>query len=154
MTGLQDIENFRRLSPRVLSSGQPRPEQFPAIAAAGVRDVINLALPSASNAVADEAQRWAGLGLRYHPIPVVWERPTARDLRQFFERMDQLLADGEAPVYVHCARNLRASAFLFLYRVLTLGDARGPAEAAMLDVWQPNAIWQAFIDEALSGTLS
>ena len=52
---------------------------------------------------------------------------------------------------VHCVLNYRASAFVFLWRVLRRGEAPEAARLDMLSVWQPDETWQAFIDRALAG---
>ncbi len=52
-------------------------------------------------------------------------------------------------VWVHCAANMRVSAFLGLYRVLRQGVAPEAAFDLMHDLWQPNEVWSAFIADAL-----
>jgi lipopolysaccharide biosynthesis regulator YciM len=60
--------------------------------------------------------------------------------------MDRL--QGEK-VFVHCARNMRVSAFVFLYRVLRQGVPADEALPDLLAIWQPNETWQRLIDAAL-----
>jgi hypothetical protein len=50
---------------------------------------------------------------------------------------------------VHCARNMRVSAFVFLYRRLCLGEPEEAASYPLREVWEPNPVWEAFIQEAL-----
>ncbi|HTD66236.1 MAG TPA: 50S ribosomal protein L11 methyltransferase, partial [Candidatus Limnocylindria bacterium] len=51
--------------------------------------------------------------------------------------------------YVHCAANMRVSAFVFLYRVLR-GTTREEAERDLKRIWEPDDVWRKFIDENLS----
>ncbi|HEY5870857.1 MAG TPA: protein tyrosine phosphatase family protein, partial [Candidatus Tectomicrobia bacterium] len=80
-------------------------------------------------------------------IPVVWENPTEADLARFFEVMD---ATQDKKRFVHCIANMRVSAFMFLYRVLRQGMPLDEARATMSQIWQPNPIWQKFIEAALA----
>lgn len=138
--------NFTQISTRLSCCGQPTREQWDWIAGQGYRVVINLALSNSSNALADEADLVSARGMEYYHIPVIWEAPTEADLAQFFAVME---AQREKAVLVHCARNYRASAFVFLWRVLRCGESQADARWDMLSVWEPDATWQAFIDQAL-----
>ncbi|MBN1584257.1 MAG: protein tyrosine phosphatase family protein, partial [Anaerolineae bacterium] len=127
--------------------GQPTAEQLAAIRDAGYKVVVNLAMPDSDDALPGEADLVRELGMSYKPIPVVWTEPTLDDLKAFFETMDRQQGNK---VFVHCIKNYRVSAFVFLYRVIRLGVPLRTARKAMLDVWQPNHIWQRFVDEALA----
>jgi protein tyrosine phosphatase (PTP) superfamily phosphohydrolase (DUF442 family) len=143
---LSAIQNFLQISPNLGTSGQPFREQFALIAASGYEAVINLALPTSWDAVPDEAQIVSGLGLAHYHILVEWEAPTREDLRQFFDLMDRL--EGQK-VFVHCARNMRVSAFMFLYRMLRKGQSPAACQSDLEKIWQPNEIWATFIQESL-----
>ncbi|MBU1223532.1 MAG: hypothetical protein KKA22_03145 [Gammaproteobacteria bacterium] len=52
-------------------------------------------------------------------------------------------------VWVHCARNMRVSAFVYLYRRLVLSEDEAAASFPMREVWAPDPVWQAFIDQVL-----
>jgi hypothetical protein len=45
---------------------------------------------------------------------------------------------------------MRASVFLALYRMLRQGWARDTAMPDVYDIWQPDFIWQSFIDRSLA----
>ncbi|HEX4895805.1 MAG TPA: 50S ribosomal protein L11 methyltransferase [Solimonas sp.] len=137
----------QRLSPRLLTAGQPQPEHFPVLRHQGVSSVINLAMPSSPNFLANEAELCAQAGLRYIHIPVPWEAPTLEHLAQF--RAAMRTAD-DGPVLLHCALNKRASTFAFLHRVLDLGEDLQVASQDLRQQWQPEAPWQALIDAALA----
>ena len=147
MSELGKIIKFLQLTPRVATAGQPRAEQFGEIRAEGYELVINLAVPNYVTAVANEAELVAEHGMRYLHIPVAWEAPTRADLEQFFAAMD---ANRGAKVFVHCAMNMRVSAFLFLYRVLHEGVPEAEALQDLRKIWQPIPHWQKFIEDVLA----
>ena len=89
----------------------------------------------------------------YAHLPVEWEAPTA----ERFDRFRNILTlYQDVPAFIHCAMNMRASAFVFLYRVIELGVLFADAEADMYIIWKPNRVWTCFIDRILSaqGTTS
>lgn len=112
----------------------------------GVEAVVNLALPTSSNALPGEAELVTRHGITYVQIPVQWDKPELVQLEQFFGTLRALRGRR---VWVHCAMNMRVSAFIYLYRRLCLGEPQEAAAHPMREVWEPNATWQAFIDEAL-----
>ncbi len=142
---LADIRAFKQISDRIATSGQPAAAQFADIAAAGYETVINL-VPPEQRLLPDEADIVRGLGMEYVNVPVVWTAPTREDLGRFFAEMD---ARAERLVFVHCAANMRVSAFVYLYRVLRRGEDPDDAEQDLLDIWNPQDTWRAFIDGAL-----
>lgn len=59
------------------------------------------------------------------------------------------IADLGMPLWVHCALNMRVSAFVYLYRRLRLGEDDAAARRVMDQVWTPDAVWSAYIADAL-----
>jgi protein tyrosine phosphatase (PTP) superfamily phosphohydrolase (DUF442 family) len=144
-SSLETIYNYLRLSERIGTAGQPQPEQFAAIQKAGFELVINL-LPT-TKALEQEEELVRSLGMDYLQIPVWWDAPEIGDIEQFFAVMK---ANTAKPVFVHCAANMRASAFMYLYYVLREGV---PVEEAALNlqrIWTLNPIWQRFIDRVMT----
>ena len=84
-------------------------------------------------------------------IPVRFGAPTAVDLDRFFSAMD---AYKGRRVWVHCAANMRVTAFLGVYRRLRDGWPESEAFKLMDDVWQPDEVWSAFIRTHLGDSLS
>lgn len=140
------IYNYRRLSDRLVTGGQPTEAQLAALAAAGCEVVINLAPPEGERALPDERRTVEALGMAYEHIPVRWECPTRADLEAFFAAMGR---HGGRYLCVHCIANMRVSAFVFLHRVLRLGWRIEDALPDLHALWRPNPTWQAFIDQAL-----
>jgi protein tyrosine phosphatase (PTP) superfamily phosphohydrolase (DUF442 family) len=141
-----DAENTHQVFEWLWSSGQLSERDIAELPALGIEAVINLALPTSSNALAGEAELITRQGISYLQIPVLWEKPEQHQLQQFF---GALSAFRDRKVWVHCAKNMRVSAFIYLYRRLRLGEAEETASHPMREVWAPNETWQAFIDDAL-----
>jgi hypothetical protein len=57
------------------TSGQLSEADIDKLPGLGVEAVVNLALPSSSNALPGEAELVTGRGIRYFQIPVIWESP-------------------------------------------------------------------------------
>jgi protein tyrosine phosphatase (PTP) superfamily phosphohydrolase (DUF442 family) len=144
---LSDIFNFQATTETLGTAGQPTSAQFEAVKEAGYEVVINLALGNTPRDLTNEPQLLSDLGFDYVHIPVVFDRPTAADLEQFFDAMD---ANQGKKCFVHCIANARVSAFVMLYRVLRQGVPVEEARALMHQIWTPNDTWQAFIDETLA----
>lgn len=128
------------------TSGMPRAEQFAEIAQAGFRTVINLALPTSDNALPNEGELVTRNGMTYIHIPVLFDAPQSRDFQKFRGFMG---AAGEEPVFVHCAANMRVSAFMFLHRLHNARVSRAEAETDLRRIWEPDEVWRALINENL-----
>jgi protein tyrosine phosphatase (PTP) superfamily phosphohydrolase (DUF442 family) len=146
MEKLFEIRDFQPFGVKWGTAGQPTEEQFHAVHEAGFEAVINLALPTSDNALANEGSVVTALGMTYVHIPVDFKAPTQQDFHAFCRVMD---AFSERPVFVHCAANKRVSAFVFLYRVLHKHVSRSEAEREMCAVWQPDEVWRCFIEKQL-----
>ena len=142
-----DIYRYRQAASDLATSGQPRQEELAAIASAGYEVVINLALHDDPRySLPDEATDVRALGLEYVHIPVRFDAPSYVELGEFFDAMDTL--NGKR-IWVHCAANLRVTAFLGLYRRLRQDWPIERAFELMNDVWQPNPVWAKFIRDQL-----
>jgi uncharacterized protein (TIGR01244 family) len=139
-----DILNWRRLDDRVTTSGQPSEAQLAALAALGVKYVVNLALHTHPKALADEAGTVRGLSMTYVHIPVAFDDPKPSDYEAFRTAMARI---GDAPVHVHCIMNYRVSAFFYLYRRNVEGLNEAAARAEMESLWRPGGVWAAFIGD-------
>ena len=143
---IEDIAAYLKLTDQIATSGQPNETQFADIAQAGYQLVINLALTGKEYSLPDEAGTVRSLGMEYIHIPVIWNRPTRQNLDDFFAAMD---ANKDKNVFVHCAANMRVSAFIALYRIKRLGWQAEDAFQYMLKIWRPEGVWAAFIQEVL-----
>ena len=140
---LDDIKAFLLLSDTLGTAGQPTEAQFAAVKKAGYEVVVNLALPTSPGALPDERAVVSKLGMEYVHLPVEWDAPAAEDAARFFEVMD---ANEGRHCFVHCAANMRVSAFVYLYRVLRRGVAEDDAARDLHRIWVPEGHWQRFIE--------
>ena len=131
-----DIRTFQRLDSRTTTSGRLRDEDLPGLAAIGVRHVVDLALASHPEALADEAGKLAALGIGYTHIPVPFDDPRDEHYQAFAEALAS--ADG-APVHVHCIMNYRVSAFFYRWHREIAGMDEATARALLVRQWDPQA---------------
>lgn len=148
MSTLEELYNFRVIHPSLTTSGLPTEDQLKDLAAEGYQVVINLALHNdPAYSLPDERGLVESLDMKYIHIPVIWDAPTEENLTAFFETMDTYQG---YKVHVHCAANMRVSAFIGLYRLLRKGLPEEIAFAPMRSIWEPNEIWTSFISEMIA----
>ncbi|AHF03914.1 hypothetical protein MARPU_08575 [Marichromatium purpuratum 984] len=145
-----DAENTHQVFDWLWTSGQLSEADIAALPRLGVDTVINLAPPTAHNALPGEAEHITALGLSYIQIPVDWEQPQISDYQTFSVLLRALQREGRR-VWVHCARNMRVSAFVYLYRRIELGEAEEVARFPMREVWVGNGVWGEFIAVCMEG---
>lgn len=138
---VEDIRGFIKISTTFFTSGQPTVEQFADVQRAGVKLVINLAMPDSDYALSDERAIVESLDMEYHAIPVPFSSPTAGHYVAF-ERT--LLAHTAVPVLVHCALNWRATSFAALFAERHLGWNAARADGLRSTLWTPNEVWNAW----------
>jgi len=87
-------------------------------------------------------------GLSFTQIKVDWKNPIQKNLKKYFDDMEE---HSKEKILLHCQANMRASTFIFLYRVIKLGTDPIIAETTMNEIWDPkeNDTWNKFIIESL-----
>jgi protein tyrosine phosphatase (PTP) superfamily phosphohydrolase (DUF442 family) len=140
------IYNFKPVSDMLACAGQPQERQLQTIADEGYKVVINLGLSDGKYALPDEAASVNNLGLTYHHIPVVFDNPQIDELSNFISLMNE---HSHLKTLVHCAANYRASAFTGLYLFAADILNQDEMQEFIEEVWQPDGIWQQFIEEAV-----
>ena len=143
---MEDIYNYLKISDSIATSGQPTKEQFSQIKDSGYQIVVNLALPTSANALPDEKETVENLGMQYVHIPVVWEEPKFEDFTQFYNVMTE---NEDKNTFVHCAANMRVSAFMYLYNRLHENMSDEEAKKNLYQIWIPNDTWQKFITQVI-----
>jgi protein tyrosine phosphatase (PTP) superfamily phosphohydrolase (DUF442 family) len=141
-----DAENTHQVFDWLWTSGQLSERDIRELSPLGIAVVINLALPTSSNALPGEADLVTRQGIAYVQIPVLWEKP---EIPQFLEFVGILRAFTGKRIWVHCAMNKRVSAFVYLYRKLVLREDDDAATFPLRLVWTPDVTWRAFIDDIL-----
>jgi uncharacterized protein (TIGR01244 family) len=139
---IEHIYNHVAISRNLRTSGQPSAADLRQIKAAGFRTIINLAPHHAENALENEAEIVDALGLAYIHIPVDFRNPTATDFAKFVETMNGLTGTD---VWIHCAANMRVSAFVYRYRRDVLKESEEVARRDLVRIWEPFGVWAAFV---------
>lgn len=139
---LEEIMNYRKISERLASSGQPSEMQFKEIAAAGFEVVINLAMPNSDNAIPEEGYFVTARKMDYVHLAIPFEAPTAEHLRSFFALMQ---AFESKKCWIHCVVNYRVSAFLYQYFRLVKHASEEEARKVIIEEWGPDAVWRDFM---------
>ncbi len=106
--------------------------------------VINLAPHNAENALDNEPALIKALGMQYIHIPVNFLNPSESDFTLFIAAMQ---SHESKRIWLHCAANMRASAFLFRYRRDVLKENQFTAKIDLEKIWQPLGAWKTFIDK-------
>jgi len=143
---LEQIVNFYQIDENIGTSGQPEAGQFSDISAAAYEIVLNLALSDSPNAIENENNIISKLNMNYVHIPVDFKAPTLEDLEAFFEHMEK---HKNKKIFVHCVMHWRVSAFMFLYHTVKSDMSFTDALQHMNAVWEPESVWQEFINNAL-----
>lgn len=148
MNDPDDIRGWQRLDPQTTTSGKLDETDVERLAAIGVKHVINLALDTHPEALADEAGKLAARGIRYTHIPVPFDAPS--DVH--FAAFRAAVGEGDEPLHVHCIMNWRVSAFFYRLNRDHRGMAEAEARALMKQQWEPDKAdrpetkaWAAFI---------
>ena len=138
--------NEVRISPKLVTSGQPNAAELSTLKAKGFDAVINLSPPTVPDAVRDEEAIVTRQGVSYANIPVRGDSPTPADFARFVATMRVL--EGRK-VLVHCQHNMRASAFTFLYRAIVLKHDPREAYRDVSRIWTPYPSWKAMMEGEL-----
>jgi protein tyrosine phosphatase (PTP) superfamily phosphohydrolase (DUF442 family) len=138
---------FLQLTDRLATAGQPTEDELALVVAAGYELVINLALPTSTGALDDEAASVRRLGLEYVPLPIDFERPDVATALRFFDLLDR---HRDRRLFVHCAANMRVSALMYAYRVARGQMPRAEAADDLELIWVPNPTWARYIDEVIA----
>jgi uncharacterized protein (TIGR01244 family) len=127
-----DIRNWQRRPDGITTSGRLEAGDPVRLASIGVRHVVNLALDSHPEALADEGALMAEAGIAYTHIPVPFDAPTPEHVAMLAEA----LAAHPGPAHVHCIMNWRVTAFFYLLD-RAAGVPEPDARARMVMVWNP-----------------
>lgn len=136
---MNKILNYVKINELISTSGQPKIEELELIANEGFEVVINLAMPTTSNALENEDKIVSSLNMSYIHIPVDFENPKISDLKLFLNILQAL---GANKVWIHCAKNYRVSAFMYVYHKYILHTPFEQIDLSIFDMWQPSLVWQ------------
>ena len=136
---MNKILNYIKINELISTSGQLKIEELELIANEGFEVVINLAMPTTSNALENEDKIVTSLNMSYIHIPVDFENPKLSDLKLFLNILQAL---GANKVWIHCAKNYRVSAFMYVYHKYILHTPFEQIDLSIFDMWQPSLVWQ------------
>ena len=136
---MNKVLNYIKINELISTSGQPKIEELELIANEGFEVVINLAMPTTSNALKNEDKIVSSLNMSYIHIPVDFENPKLSDLKLFLNILQAL---GANKVWIHCAKNYRVSAFMYVYHKYILHTPFEQIDLSIFDMWQPSSVWQ------------
>ncbi len=149
----EDIRAWQRLDARTTTSGRLEEKDVARLADLGVRHVINLSLATHPEALADEGEKLAAVGIVYTHIPVPFDAPTDGHFSSFRAALDEV---GEGPVHVHCIMNWRVSAFFYRLNREQRGMPEAEARSLLKRQWEPDLstdpkalVWAEFIRSAI-----
>jgi len=141
-----EITNFFQMTPFIATSGQPCSKQIKEISNNGYTTVINLAPHTSQDDMPNEGQIIAANFMSYINIPVLYEDPQVEQLEMFCNLMDALRGQK---VWIHCVKNSRVAAFIYLYLRYRLGYSHEDARSPMFDQWIMDETWIEFVEEAV-----
>ncbi len=136
---METIINLIKVNEKLFTSGQPTKEQFDLIAASHFDVVINLALATSENRLEDEDDIVTSLSMNYFHIPVDFETPTLKNLNDFLHLLYSL---RDKKVWVHCMKNYRVSAFMYVYHKYIFQTPFDEINLDIFNEWQPSTKWQ------------
>lgn len=136
---MKNILNYIKINELISTSGQPKIEEFELISNEGFEVVINLAMSTTSNALDNEDKVVTLLNMSYIHIPVDFENPKLSDLKLF---LNVLQALGANKVWIHCAKNYRVSAFMYVFHKYILHTPFEEIDLSIFEKWQPSLVWQ------------
>jgi len=139
-------QNLVEITPQITTSAQPTAAFLESLKAQGFGAVIFIAPPTVGNAVKEEPFIVGKQGLLYANVPVNFMAPTAADFNAF---RGVLNAWRDRKVLVHCQVNMRASVFMFLYRVLQDNEPPEKAYENVRKIWNPDPVWREFLSSTL-----
>ncbi len=143
---LLDIRDYFYVAEDIHTSGQPTAEQIELLGCAKFEIVINLATAKSPDAIQNEKDLVMQNNMAYVHIPVDWNKPLRRDFEKFANFFEPY---HNFKMLVHCVRNMRVSAFIFLNRVIMEGLNPQDCLTDLLTIWKPNEVWQMFINKML-----
>ena len=140
---LTKIYNYHKVPGLFETSGQPGKQELKLLAKTGYEVVINLAPSSRlEGAVIKEAEILDSEKLEYIHIPVDFNNPSNEDFEKFVTYIERY---QEKKIWVHCAANMRVSAFVYKYRRDILNLPHQEIVEDMETIWTPNKTWSTFL---------
>jgi len=139
---MDKILNYIKITKHISTAGQPTKKQFQYIAKNGFDVIINLAMHNSDNAIKEEDKIVSQNGMVYFHIPVSWKKPELKRLKLFLATLKMLLSQDKK-ILVHCAKNYRASIFIYKYKKDIL--KRKGVKLIAPKEYKPNNVWRKIL---------
>jgi len=130
----------------LMTSALPSEGDFSSMAESGYEMVISLCEPTDSVTLVNEDALVTDAGMRYMHLAVDFDAPSVEDYELL---RDILNVTMHQRVWLHCTKNYRVSAMMYLYSVIDRGVDREMARMSLESIWQPTEPWESMITQAL-----
>jgi protein tyrosine phosphatase (PTP) superfamily phosphohydrolase (DUF442 family) len=141
---LRKTFNYYKVPGLFETSGQPNNKQLASMSNYGYEVVINLAPNTAiEGKIINEESILKSNNISFVHIPVDFNNPLEEDFNKFVCAIEK---NKHKKVWVHCAANMRVSAFVFKYRRDVLGLSQKNIERDLKAIWIPNKTWSSFLE--------
>tara|TARA_B100000579_G_scaffold344219_1_gene296628 strand:- start:1786 stop:2277 length:492 start_codon:yes stop_codon:yes gene_type:complete len=141
---VENIYNYYKVPGLYETSGQPTSSQLKLLVKKGYEVIINLAQDSIVGKVAfNQESILEESNIRYIHIPVDFDNPKESDFEKFVSIIKKY---KNKKLFVHCAANMRVSAFTYRYRRDILNLKHDEIIKDLEKIWKPNKVWKSFLN--------
>ena len=141
---VENIYNYYKVPGLYETSGQPTSSQLKLLIKKGYEVIINLAQDSIVGKVAfNQESILEESNIRYIHIPVDFDNPKESDFEKFVSIIKKY---KNKKLFVHCAANMRVSAFTYRYRRDILNLKHDEIIKDLEKIWKPNKVWKSFLN--------
>jgi protein tyrosine phosphatase (PTP) superfamily phosphohydrolase (DUF442 family) len=143
---LESIRDYVRIHDALSTSGLPEKGDFAVMGENGYEFVISICTLRDEEILENEDRLVEEAGMKYIHFPVDRERPSMRDYELLRDQLNMLM---DRKVWLHCTRNRRVSALIYLYNVLERGMDSSAARFRLETIWKPGEEWERMIAQTL-----
>ena len=141
---IKDVFNYYNIEGLADTSGQLTESELVLLSKKKYNTVINLAPVSAiEKKIINEKKILESLNINYIHIPVDFKCPKESDFKKFVNSFKQ---SENKKIWIHCAANMRVSAFMYKYRREVLNMDHNDIVDDLYVLWRPNKTWSNFLN--------
>ena len=140
---IKDVYNYYNIDNTWDTSGQLTEDELVLLSKKKYSTVINLApVSSIEKKIINEEKILKSLNINYLHIPVDFKNPTESDFKKFVKHIK---LNHKQKIWIHCAANMRVSAFMYKYRKEVLKMDHDKIIKDLHVFWRPNKTWKTFL---------
>ncbi len=110
-------DNYAVIDKFLSRSAQPQKEDFKWLKEQGVTDIFNFRTMYRPDVNFDEQKEVESLGMKYHNIPSVTQKPTEENIDTFLKEMELVKQKGRK-AHIHCKAGAdRTGMYAFIYKM-------------------------------------